>query len=144
MSSGVTIASDVKEKYQIVKTGKKNPYIIFKLSDDLKCIEVDRVGEPGETFDDFRQHMMAAAAKKEGRYAVYDLLTAEEETARHKTGNLVFIVWISDDDCGIKQKMLYSSSKDAIKKACVGFKKELQCNESSDLTLEELRQKMKS
>lgn len=143
MSSGVTIAADVKEKYQLVKTGKKNPYIIFKLSDDLKCIEVEKVGDPGETFDDFRGHMMAAAAQKQGRYAVYDLLTEEEEASKCKTGNLVFIVWISDDDCGIKQKMLYSSSKDAIKKACIGFKKELQCNDASELTLEELRKQMK-
>lgn len=143
MSSGVTIASDVKEKYQMVKTGKKNPYIVFKLSDDLKSIVVDKIGEPGETFEDFRNHMLAAAECKQGRYAVYDLVPDEEEASKNKTGDLVFIVWISDDDCGIKQKMLYSSSKDAIKKACEGFKKELQCNESSDLTLEELRKRMK-
>ncbi|XP_053406601.1 uncharacterized protein LOC123565412 isoform X3 [Mercenaria mercenaria] len=93
MSSGVTIASDVKEKYQMVKTGKKNPYIVFKLSDDLKSIVVDKIGEPGETFEDFRNHMLAAAECKQGRYAVYDLVPDEEEASKNKTGDLVFIVW---------------------------------------------------
>ncbi|XP_060571849.1 actophorin-like [Ruditapes philippinarum] len=141
MSSGVKIAEDVKEKYQLVKTGKKNPYVIYKIADDLKNIVVDKLGEEGETFEDFRQHMLAAAESGQGRYAVYDLV--KDDASKNKTGDLVFIVWISDDKCGIKQKMLYSSSKDAIKKACVGFKKELQCNDESELTLKELNEKMK-
>jgi hypothetical protein len=49
----------------------------------------------------------------------------------------------SDEECGIKQKMLYSSSKSALKKACTGFKKEFQVNDLADLTLEELQSKFK-
>jgi hypothetical protein len=49
----------------------------------------------------------------------------------------------SDEECGIKQKMLYSSSKGALKKACTGFKKEFQVNDLADLTLEELQSKFK-
>jgi hypothetical protein len=45
----------------------------------------------GESFEDFRQHMLAAAESGQGRYAVYDLV--KDEASKNKTGDLVFIVW---------------------------------------------------
>ena len=46
------------------------------------------------------------------------------------------------DQCPVKQKMIYASSKDALKKACTGFKEEVQCNEANDITLENFIEKI--
>lgn len=142
MSSGVQLDGRVKEEYQKVKTGKKNPYVIFRISDDLRSIEVERLGEQGETFDDFRQKMVDAAKAGHGRYAVYDMTEDQDEGSKHKTGTLVFIVWISDDDCKIKEKMLYTSSKNVIKQACEGCYKEVQINDEAELTLPGIKERI--
>merc|ERR550539_465121 len=142
MSSGIQLSEEVKSQYQKVKTEKKNPYVIFKISDDLKKIEVDRLGEEGESFDDFRGKMMEAATAGHGRYAVYDMTEDQEEGTKHKTGTLVFVVWISDDHCKIKEKMLYTSSKNVIKQACEGCYKEVQINDEGDLRLPEIKEKI--
>lgn len=143
MSSGVALDGNVKEEYNRVKTGKKNPYVMFKLNPEKTKIIVDRVGEPEESFDDFRKQMMDAAEAGEARYAVYDLKEDQDSDGKNKTGTLVFIVWISDDHCKIKEKMLYTSSKDVIKRACEGCYKEVQINDESDLKLNEIQEKIK-
>ena len=47
----------------------------------------------------------------------------------------------SDDNASIKPKMLYASSKDAIKKALTGINEEFQATERGDLDLNEIQKK---
>ena len=47
----------------------------------------------------------------------------------------------SDDNASIKPKMLYASSKDALKKALTGINEEYQATDQSDLDLEEIKKK---
>jgi len=85
--------------------------------------------------------MIDASMEGQGRYAVYDLKD-EEDTSKNALGKLVFICWLNDDCLKIKEKMLYASSKDAIKKACDGLHAELQINDTSDFTLDEIKEKV--
>ncbi|XP_052767665.1 uncharacterized protein LOC128208228 isoform X1 [Mya arenaria] len=136
MSSGVTVADECCEKWEKIKIGHKYSYIIFKIADNLKSIVVDCVGNPGESYDSLVQKLIEAGEKGEGRYAVVDC-----QYEKTKASKLVFIMWLPDDKLGIKQKMLYSSSKKVIKDKLNGIAKELQCNDTDDLSWSNLVEK---
>ncbi|CAO2640451.1 Cfl1 [Lemmus lemmus] len=61
---------------------------------------------------------------KDCRYALYD---ATYDTKESKKEDLVFIFW-APKSAPLKSKMIYASSKDAIKKKLIGIKHELQAN----------------
>ena len=76
-------------------------------------------GDDRSTYEEFIGQLPA----KEGRYAVYDFnYTLKDGGERSK---LLFIVW-APDSAPIKQKMLYASSKDALKKKFTGIADEIQ------------------
>ncbi|KAJ4351080.1 cofilin, partial [Neurospora sp. IMI 360204] len=76
------------------------------------------------------------AVGKGPRYAVYDFeyKLASGEGSRNK---VTFIAW-SPDDAGIKSKMVYASSKDALKRSLSGIAVELQANEQDDIEYEQI------
>merc|ERR1711924_43569 len=78
----------------------------------------------------------AALPEDQPRYALVDIhYTTDDGRDQSK---LTFVMWSPDDKCGVKDKMLYASSKDAIKKKFTGIMKELQANDMSDLTDDEI------
>ena len=94
-------------------------YLIFKISDDKKFIEVEHKGDKGSSFDEFKSKLPDGDC----RYAVLDV---EINTKSGATANkLIFIAW-SDDNASVKPKMLYASSKDALKKSLTGINEEYQ------------------
>ena len=134
MSSGVQCAPGVVEEFNELKTRKKYSYIIYKISDDKKFIEIEATGEPGATFEDFCTKLPDASCR-------YGILDVEITTKSGATANKVmFIAW-SDDNASVKPKMLYASSKDAIKKALSGITEEYQATDRSDLELGEIQKK---
>ncbi|XP_060608408.1 actophorin-like [Ruditapes philippinarum] len=155
MASGVLANSECKKAFEKLKMRSETSqdgdgeeigrFVIMKLNGNNSEIIVEYKSKPDETFDDFRALMKEAAEAGEGRYAFYDVLKPDQDEKAHvgEKGDLAMIVWCSDDKCAIKQRMLYSSSKDALKKACTGFKKEFQVNDLADLTLDELQSKFK-
>jgi len=132
MASGVAVNDECKTAFQDVKLGHKYRYIIYKLTDDMKTIVVETRAEPSASYEDFLQEMKAVEAAKECRYAVYDV---PYETGDGQPRNKIcFIMW-SPDLSKIKHRMVYASSKDALKKALgEGMAKEVQANEFNDLS----------
>ncbi|XP_016133648.1 cofilin-2-like [Sinocyclocheilus grahami] len=63
------------------------------------------------------------------RYGLYD---ATYETKESKKEDLVFIFW-APEGAPLKSKMIYASSKDAIKKKFTGIKHEWQVNGLDDI-----------
>ena len=49
---------------------------------------------------------------------------------------MIVLCFRSPDDSKIKQKMVYSSSKDALRKALVGVQVDIQANDISDIEYE--------
>ena len=108
--------------------------MIFKISDDKKFIQVEKKGEKGASFEEFTKTLPDG----ECRYAVLDVEINTKSGAT--TNKLIFVAW-SDDNASVKPKMLYASSKDAIKKALTGINDEYQATERGDLDEPEIKKK---
>jgi len=135
--SGVQVAQECITKFNELKLGKSIKYIIYKLSDDNKEIVVEEASE-NKDWDTFREKLVTAKSKnkmgketKGPRYAVYDFEydLASGEGSRSK---ITFIAW-SPDDAGIQSKMVYASSKDALKRSLNGLAAEFQANDEDDI-----------
>jgi cofilin len=141
--SGATVSADCVTAYNELKLNKKYKYVVYKLSDDNKEIVVDCTSDDGPEYEDFRNKLINAQTKsktgavgKGPRYAVYDVQydLASGEGTRNK---IAFIAW-SPDDAGIMAKMVYASSKEALKRTLTGLAAEVQANDSDDLEWESL------
>lgn len=114
------------EAFQTLKLGKKLKYIVYKLSDDNTEIIVAKTSE-SDDYDEF----LAELPAQDCRYAVYDL--EFEKAGEGKRNKLCFFSW-SPDESKIKQKMVYASSKDAIRKSLVGISTEIQGTDFSEVS----------
>jgi len=141
--SGATVNQDCITAYNDLKLNKKYTYIIFKLSDDNKEIVVESTSEDGPEYEDFRNKLVSAQSKSKSgalgkgpRYAVYDVQynLASGEGTRNK---ITFLAW-SPDDASIQPKMVYASSKEALKSALPGLAVEIQANDTDDIEWESL------
>jgi len=121
-----------------LKLSKKYKFIIFKLSDNNKEIVVEEASD-NKDWEAFRDKLLQATTKSKSgavgkgpRYAVYDFeyTLASGEGERNK---LTFIAW-SPDDASVQAKMVYASSKEAIKRSLTGIAgNELQANEPEEI-----------
>lgn len=135
--SGATVAQECIQTYNDLKLAKKYKYIIFKLSDDNKEIVVEEASN-NKDWEAFREKLIGATTKsktgavgKGPRYAVYDVEyeLASGEGTRNK---ITFIAW-SPDDAGVMAKMVYASSKEALKRSLTGLAAEIQANDADDI-----------
>jgi len=120
---------------QELKLGHSLRYILYKISDDLKEIVIDKSGPPTATYDEF----VAALPDNDCRYAVYDFeYTAEDGGARNK---ILFVLW-APDTAKVKPKMMYTSSKDGIRKKLVGIGTEIQATDRAEISHEQVHEKV--
>ncbi|CAI0643587.1 unnamed protein product [Colletotrichum noveboracense] len=130
-------AAECITAYNDLKLSKKYKYIIYKLSDDNKEIVVEEASADKD-WENFREKLINATSKtksgavgKGPRYAVYDFeySLASGEGERNK---ITFLAW-SPDDAGVMAKMIYASSKEALKRSLTGIATELQANDADDI-----------
>ncbi|RKU47352.1 cofilin [Coniochaeta pulveracea] len=135
--SGATVSQECVQAFNDLKLSKKYKYIIFKLSDDNKQIVIDEASDD-QDWENFREKLINATTKSKSgavgkgpRYAVYDVeyQLASGEGVRNK---ITFIAW-SPDDAGVMAKMVYASSKEALKRSLTGIATELQANDADDI-----------
>ncbi|KAI9763008.1 MAG: cofilin [Chaenotheca gracillima] len=140
--SGVSVQPECITAFNELKLGKSTKFIIYKLSDDNKEVVVEETSQD-PSWDSFRNKLINAKSKdkrgNEGvgpRYAVYDFgwELASGEGTRSK---ITFIAW-SPDTAGIQPKMVYASSKDALKRSLNGVAVELQANDSDEIEYDEV------
>lgn len=143
MASGVQVADEVCRIFYDMKVRKcstpeeikkRKKAVIFCLSADKKCIIVEEgkeilVGDVGVTITDPFKHFVGMLPEKDCRYALYD---ASFETKESRKEELMFFLW-APELAPLKSKMIYASSKDAIKKKFQGIKHECQANGPEDL-----------
>ena len=130
--NGVAAAPECFTAYEEMKMRKTDKFIVFKLSDDLRQIEVEKRGGSDASFEDF----VAAMPPGECRYVVLSLsvTTKSGATDPHR---LLFVSWCHDDS-RTKAKMMHASSKSALKKGLSGLSEEFCASSHDDLTFEEL------
>ncbi|KAF9974243.1 cofilin [Actinomortierella ambigua] len=133
--SGVAAQQACIEAFTDLKLGKKHKYIIYKISDDLKSIEVEKTAGPEATYDEF----IGDLPKDDCRYAVYDFTYKNADGERAK---IVFYGW-SPDDAKIKKKMIYASSKDTLRKGLNGVGVEIQGTDFDEVSYETVLEKMR-
>ncbi|KAF2128599.1 hypothetical protein P153DRAFT_40935 [Dothidotthia symphoricarpi CBS 119687] len=141
--SGVSVSPECITAFNELKLGKSTKWIIYKISDDWKEIVLEESSKESD-YNVFREKLLSAKSKdrrgKEGmggRYAVYDVEyeLANGEGSRSK---ITFISW-TPDDMSIHPKMMYSSSKEAIKRALNGLAADIQANDADDIEWENVK-----
>jgi len=132
--SGIAISNDVVEKYQELKLGHNYRYIILTMSSNLSEVIVEKTAGPSANYDDFLRDL----PKDDCRYAIYDFEYTKDGGQRNK---IVFAVWCPESS-KIKPKMLYTSTKDSLKKKLVGLAVEIQATDSSEISREAVMEKV--
>ncbi|KAI9294423.1 hypothetical protein K502DRAFT_330744 [Neoconidiobolus thromboides FSU 785] len=125
MSSGIAVNPECISLFQDLKLKHKIKYIVYKISDDFKEIVVDKTSE-----DEDYESFVAELPETDCRFAVYDF-SYETEDAGKRT-KICFYIW-APDNAKVKSKMLYSSSKDALKKALNGIAVDIQGTDFSEV-----------
>ncbi|GMI17176.1 hypothetical protein TrLO_g2814 [Triparma laevis f. longispina] len=99
------------------------------MSDDKKNIELDSTGDLDKSYEDFCE----ALPEDDCRYGLIDLEFQTDDG--RPTSKIVFIAW-NPDTAPIRSKMLYSGSKEALKRVLVGVGIHLNATDSSELDYE--------
>ncbi|KAF4104736.1 cofilin-1 [Onychostoma macrolepis] len=140
MASGVTVDENVLTIFNDMKVrkahaneeerSKRKKAVLFCLSEDKKHIIMEEGSEilQGDEGDPYLK-FVKMLPPNDCRYALYD---ATYETKETKKEDLVFIFW-APESAPLKSKMIYASSKDAIKKKFTGIKHEWQVNGLEDI-----------
>ncbi|XP_028815850.1 cofilin-1 [Denticeps clupeoides] len=140
MASGVTVEENVLTIFNEMKVRKaqanedekkkRKKAVLFCLSEDKKKIIMEEGREilQGDEGDPYLKFVKMLPSD-DCRYALYD---ATYETKETKKEDLVFIFW-APECAPLKSKMIYASSKDAIKKKFTGIKHEWQVNGLEDI-----------
>ncbi|XP_051901136.1 cofilin-2-like [Pristis pectinata] len=144
MSSGVKVCDSVIECFTNMKVrkmcskeeGKKRKKaVLLVLNDSQELIVLDKKKEilSGDLMDgtitDALQVFAEMLPKNGCCYALFDL---SYETKESKKEELVFIHW-NPDAATVKDKMVYASSADALRKKIIGIKHEWQITSLEDL-----------
>lgn len=108
----------------------------MKISDDNKSIEIEERADKSKTYQDF----VSQLPPDDCRYAIVDYKFQGQETGPKDI--LLFVVWCPDT-APVKKKMLYASSKDALKSVCKGIQAEIQANDFDEVSEEAISDKCK-
>jgi len=132
--SGVGLANDCVSTFDELKLGKKLKFIIYKLSDDKKNVVVEQTSESAD-YDEFLSQLPLADC----RYAIYDFeyVLGGGEGKRSK---ICFFTW-SPDDAPVRSKMIYASSKEALRRSLAGIQAEVQGTDFSEVAHETVFEK---
>lgn len=144
MSSGVTVSVDAKQSYDEVKKNKSYRYIIYCIKDE-KVIEVEVKGDRNASYQDFLSQMKDL--KDQCRYCLFDFpadtpTEGTNEPGKISLDRLVLMTWCPEG-ARVKQKMLYASSYDALKKSLVGVYKYIQACDFEELSQEAIEEALK-
>ena len=148
-ASGVQVSDECINTFKDLKLGKKYKYIIFNISKDLKEIIVEKTSAESD-YEKFLHEL----PEDQCRWAVYDF-EFEKDGKRNK---LCFFSWSvasvecncslvliqavprdfirTPDDAKIKPKMLFASSRDAIRRKLDGIALEIQGTDPTEVNYE--------
>ena len=129
-STGVVVDDEVSTLFQSFKLqqGEKLRYITYIIK-DKKTIVIDSKGDRSKTYEDFCEQL----PENDCRYGLIDLDFTT--TDGRPTSKLVLVTW-NPDTASIRNKMLYSGSKEALKTALNGVGIHINATDNSELDFE--------
>ena len=57
MQSGINVPEIVKEEFQAMRMKRKHRYIIYKASESLDAVEIEKLGDRTDTWEQFKEAM---------------------------------------------------------------------------------------
>ncbi|ODQ76920.1 hypothetical protein BABINDRAFT_55433 [Babjeviella inositovora NRRL Y-12698] len=127
--SGVSVADESLSTFNELKLGKKLKYVIFSLNDKKTEIVVEKTSDE-QDYEKFLEDL----PENDCRYAVYDF-EYEIGGGEGKRSKIVFFTW-SPDTAPVRAKMVYASSKDALRRALNGVSTDIQGTDFSEVAFE--------
>jgi cofilin len=115
--------------------GKKYKFVLFELN-STKTEIVVKEASTSTDYDDF----LAKLPENDALYAVYDF-EYELASGEGKRSKIVFYAW-APDTAPIKAKMLYASSKDALRRSLNGISADIQGTDFSEVSYETILEKV--
>eukprot|EP01099_Mayorella_cantabrigiensis_P001923 TRINITY_DN1832_c0_g1_i2.p1 TRINITY_DN1832_c0_g1~~TRINITY_DN1832_c0_g1_i2.p1 ORF type:complete len:162 (+),score=48.75 TRINITY_DN1832_c0_g1_i2:69-488(+) len=135
--AGVAIAQEVIERFNEFKLRSASRYILYKLSDSLTEVVIDKIADPSATYQDFLNDL----PPNDCRYAVFNF--EYDAGSDGKRAKVIFFNW-APETAKIKSKMVYAATKDSMKKALIGISVEIQGTDASEVDPKEVLEKCKS
>ena len=131
-STGVVVDDEVSSSFQGFKlqsAGFKLRYYIYSI-ENKSVIKIESSGERSKTYDDFCGELPENSC----RYGLIDLEFKTDDG--RPTSKLVLITW-NPDTAPIRDKMLYSGSKEALKSALTGVGIHINATDHAELDFEQ-------
>ncbi|CCC69586.1 hypothetical protein NCAS_0C05960 [Naumovozyma castellii] len=127
--SGVAVADESLTAFNDLKLGKKYKFILFGLNDQKTEIVVKETSTD-QSYDAFLEKL----PEDDCLYVVYDF-EYEISGTEGKRSKIVFFTW-SPDTAPVRSKMVYASSKDALRRALNGVSADIQGTDFSEVSYE--------
>ncbi|KAM3160302.1 Actin-depolymerizing factor 1 [Lachancea thermotolerans] len=133
--SGVAVADESMKAFNDLKLGKKYKFVLYALNDNKTEIVVKETST-AQDYDAFLEKL----SEDDCLYAVYDF---EYEIGGNegKRSKIVFFTW-SPDTAPVRAKMVYASSKDALRRALNGISTDIQGTDYSEVAYESVLEKV--
>lgn len=125
----VTVADESLTAFNDLKLGKKYKFVLYCLNENKTEIVVKETSND-DSYDAFLEKL----PESDCLYAVYDL-EYEISGSEGKRSKIVFFTW-SPDTAPIRSKMVYASSKDALRRALNGISTDVQGTDFSEVSYE--------
>ncbi|XWS67746.1 hypothetical protein CRYUN_Cryun04dG0032000 [Craigia yunnanensis] len=133
-TTGMWVTDECKNSFMEMKWKKVHRYIVFKIDEKSRLVTVDKVGGPGESYDD----LAASLPTDDCRYAVFDFDFVTVDNCRKS--KLFFIAW-SPTASRIRAKMLYATSKDGLRRVLDGISYEVQATDPTEMGIDVIKDK---
>ncbi|KAH3901576.1 Cofilin [Saccharomycodes ludwigii] len=133
--SGVSVADESLAAFNDLKLGKKYKFILFGLNENKTSIIVKETSTDG-SYDSFLEKL----PENDCLYAVYDF-EYDIGSGEGKRSKIVFYTW-SPDTAPVRSKMVYASSKDALRRALNGVSTDIQGTDFSEVSYETVLEKV--
>lgn len=118
-----------------MKLGKKHKYVIFGLNDKKTEIIVEKTSTEAD-YEDF----LAQLPENGCKYAIYDF-EYDIGGGEGKRSKIVFYTW-SPDTASVRDKMVYASSKDALRRSLNGVSSDIQGTDYSEVAYDAVLEKV--
>jgi len=131
MDAGIQASNSCVQAFENIKA-RKSRYSIMQITDASKGVEVLKEGELTATYDDF----LSEFPDDHPRYGVFDY--EGMSTDGRKMSKLIFFLW-NPDDAPLKEKFMYTSTKETLRKGLNGVAKDIQAADKSDLSEDDIK-----
>lgn len=131
MFYSVAVADESLQAFNDLKLGKKYKFVIFALN----ASKTEIIVEETSTETDY-ETFLEKLPENDCKYAVYDF-EYEIGGGEGKRSKIVFFTW-APDTAPIRSKMVYASSKDALRRALNGVSTDIQGTDFSEVAYESI------